>query len=105
MLSALAACVAGKIFSIFLQFLGILGKCYAQNSCLYLLDHKYEKKVSSPLNKGINYLLIFFCNFLHRTMIVLVIKLFLTHNREYWNASLSSSLNNFSPVWTLDFSN
>ena len=42
----------GKIFSFFLQFLGILAKCYARNSCLYLLDHKYEKKnsdVSSPL--------------------------------------------------------
>ena len=44
----------GKIFNFFLQFLGILGKCYARNSCLYLLDHKYEKKnsdVSSPLMK------------------------------------------------------
>ena len=42
----------GKIFSFFLQFLGILAKCYARNSCLYLLDHKYEEKnsdVSSPL--------------------------------------------------------
>ena len=29
-----------KIFSIFLQFLGILGKCYVQYSCLYLLDGK-----------------------------------------------------------------
>ena len=34
----------GKIFSFFPQFLGILGKCYARNSCLYLLDHKYEEK-------------------------------------------------------------
>ena len=42
----------GKIFSFFLQFLGILAKCYARKSCLYLLDHKDEKKisdVSSPL--------------------------------------------------------
>ena len=28
----------GKIFSIFLQFLGILGKIYVQYSCLYFLD-------------------------------------------------------------------
>ena len=48
----------GKIFSFFLQFLGILGKCYARNSFLYLLDHIYEKKisdVSSPL-KDVKYL-------------------------------------------------
>ena len=47
----------GKIFNFFLQFLGILGKCYARNSCLYLLDHKYEKKnsdVSSPLTECFN---------------------------------------------------
>ena len=59
MLSAMAACVdvlngrkQERFLVFFLQFLGILAKCYAQNSCLYLLDHKYEKKnsdISSPL--------------------------------------------------------